>query len=453
MGYAYSDHMHVGYSSKEEWNRTQGMPPLSLDKATFEKMAQLPYIDDLYIRVEWRDVMSQPGKITLPAVWQWVLEAAEKYNKRWSFRIMNCSPHSLHDNSLPAFLQGKFKMTPYWYHENVPGPRPKFFPEYNSEYLKRWNETIQLLGQQFDNHERLDYVDVSGYGFWGEMHHWARYSPEGNVTNFQPGSPEDIDAAISSIIDNHLEACPRTPAALCLAASAYPSAQEAYVKGKVWPRRDSFQNGFSSRELALAQGLAPGSAMVWEVLLPGIHCLPDGQRPKDGRILPLPQRYFDIGAHFIALGFNPWDALWANENCLSTCQNISRNIGYRLRPSMVWYRKRPEQNPEIVIGLCNDGCVTPPGQVKITIDYGENLLRHLFIPVGQPASSRMKEVASDIPPKSYQKGGSQRIRLTASITIKGKSWPVQWAVRNESNAPNFSLDIPLVLPLQEGGSA
>ena len=119
---------------------------------------------------------------------------------------------------------------------------------------------------------------------------------------------------------------------------------------------------------------------------------------------------------------------------------------------MVWYRKRPEQDPEIVIGLCNDGCVAPPGQVKITIDYGKNLLRHLFIPVGQPASSRMKEFASDIPPKSYQKGGSQRIRLTASIMIKGKSWPVQWAVRNESDAPNFSLDIPLLFSQKEGGS-
>jgi hypothetical protein len=39
--YVFSDHMHVGYSGGE-WNRTQGLPPLPLDRATFDRLMELP---------------------------------------------------------------------------------------------------------------------------------------------------------------------------------------------------------------------------------------------------------------------------------------------------------------------------------------------------------------------------------------------------------------------------
>ena len=99
-GYVYSDHMHVGYAPGE-WNRTQGLPPMPLDRATFDRMMRLPYVDNLYIRFEWREVQKQKGKLELPEAWKWLLETSDKFGKRWSFRIMNCSPHSMAENGLP----------------------------------------------------------------------------------------------------------------------------------------------------------------------------------------------------------------------------------------------------------------------------------------------------------------------------------------------------------------
>jgi hypothetical protein len=133
-GYVLTDHMHVG-CTLAEWDRTQGLPPRPLDRATFDRMLELPSVDNLYLRLEWRDVQKQRGKLDLPDAWKWVLEAAEKRGKRWSFRIMNCSPHGMAENGVPDFLQGRLKMIPYWHGDNVPGPRPKFFPEYDSDYL------------------------------------------------------------------------------------------------------------------------------------------------------------------------------------------------------------------------------------------------------------------------------------------------------------------------------
>jgi hypothetical protein len=152
--YVFSDHMHVGYTGGE-WNRTQGLPPLPLDRATFTRMMELPYVDNLYLRFEWRDVQKQRGKLELPEAWKWVLDAADKNGKRWSFRIMNCSPHSMAENGLPEFLHGRLKMIPYWHGDNVPGPRPKYFPEYSDEYLNWWGECVSLLGAEFDKHSLL----------------------------------------------------------------------------------------------------------------------------------------------------------------------------------------------------------------------------------------------------------------------------------------------------------
>ena len=88
--YVLSDHMHTHYDPTD-WNRREALPPDPLDRATFDRVLELPYVDNLYLRSEWRDVQKQQGKLDLPEAWKWVLEAAEKKGKRWSFRIMNCS--------------------------------------------------------------------------------------------------------------------------------------------------------------------------------------------------------------------------------------------------------------------------------------------------------------------------------------------------------------------------
>jgi len=434
--YVFSDHMHVGYSGGE-WNRTQGLPPRPLDRATFNRMMELPYVDNLYLRFEWRDVQKQRGRLELPEAWKWVLDAADKYGKRWSFRIMNCSPHSMAENGLPEFLQGRFKMIPYWHGDNVPGPRPKYFPEYSNEYLNWWGEFVSLLGTEFDAHPLLEYVDVSGYGFWGEMHHYARYAPDGPVTNYEPPR-ERVEAVIERLIHDHLDAFPRTPAALGLHTADYAAGQRAFEQGMCWPRRDSFMSNFSTAETRLAQGLKPGSAMVWETIIPGVRLQ---QSTKEAR--PLPQRYFDIAANYVAVGFNPWDTIWAHEHCRDIYEILEQRIGYRLRPSIVWRRRIAQGKDELVLGLRNDGCSAPPGQITILARFPDGSESSLALPIGEPTPGVMQLYALPLFAGADKQHADKGIDLSMKIQIKGKKSPVQWAVRTEQTEDPFVLNVPI----------
>jgi len=433
-GYVFSDHMHVGYT-EAEWNRTQGLPPQSLNRATFDRMMELPYNDNLYIRFEWRDVQKQRGKLELPEAWKWVLEAAEKQGKRWSFRIMNCSPHSMSENGLPEFLQGKLKMIPYWHADNVPGPRPKYFPEYSNDYLNWWGELVSLLGEEYDNHSLLEYADISGYGFWGEMHHFARYTPDGPVINYQPGTPERVEAIVERLIHDHLEAFPKTPAALGLHTADYVAGQRAFERGLCWPRRDSFMSNFSTAETRLAEGLTPGSAMIWETIIPSIKSQTDR--------VNISQRYFDIAANYIAVGFNPWDTIWAHEHCLDTYEILEQRIGYRLRPSIVWRRRIANGKDEIAIGLRNDGCSAPPGQLTIQASFPDGSNSTAVLPMGEPTPGAMKIYGLPLLANADKCGADKMIGLSMNIQIKGKNYPVQWAVNKGQTTDPFILKVPL----------
>jgi len=439
-GYVYSDHMYKAFSN-EERNRVIKLPPLELDRQSFERFVNLPCIDNLYIRYDWKDVQKQRGKLFIPDAWKWLLEASEKTGKRWSFRVMNCNKESMTPNSLPDFLQGKLKMVSYWNGTDSRGPETKYFPEYSEDYLNYWGELVAMLGEEFDNHPLLEYADISGYGFWGEMHHFAQYKPNELQKNYQPGIPEQVEAIIDRLIKDHLKAFPKTPAVLNLHAAEYKAGIRAFEEGLCWPRRDSFEWGFSTTEVRVAQGLMPGSAMVWEVLRPGMTFSKDSEIKPDS-LFPIPQRYFDISANYASMGFNPWDAIWASENCQSIYQLLQQKIGYRLRPSIVWHRKLHNKT-EIALGLRNDGCVAPPGQITIEALFENGKKAELKLPLGEPAPGAMKIYTLPFHGDISDFESEKKVELTMKLQMKGKSAPVQWAVKNSLSDNNLSLKIPL----------
>jgi len=328
-------------------------------------------------------------------------------------------------------------MIPYWHGDNVPGPRPKYFPEYSDEYLNWWGECVSLLGAEFDKHSLLEYADISGYGFWGEMHHYARYTPEGRVTNYEPPR-ERLEAVIERLIHDHLEAFPKTPAVLGLHAADYVAGQRAFEQGICWPRRDSFMSNFSTAETRLAQGLKPGSAMVWETIIPGVRL----QEPSK-EALPLPQRYFDIAANYVAVGFNPWDTIWAHEHNRDIYEILEQRIGYRLRPSMIWRRRIENEKEEIVLGLRNDGCSAPPGEITILARFSDGSESSLTLPIGEPTPGAMKIYALPLVAGADKPGAGKGIDLSMKIQIKEKMFPVQWAVKTGQTADPFVLKVPI----------
>src|SRR5215468_5886319 len=71
-----------------------------------EKMASLPFVDVLYIRCDWRDVQTSPGKLDLNPVFKLTLDAAKLHNLRVAFRIQMSNTEGQPERlALPDFLQ------------------------------------------------------------------------------------------------------------------------------------------------------------------------------------------------------------------------------------------------------------------------------------------------------------------------------------------------------------
>lgn len=434
-GYVVSDHMHIGYTEKE-WARTEKEPPLKLDRATFEKMVALPCIDNLYIRVEWRDVQQQRGKLCLPEAWKWMLDCVEEQGKSWGFRIMPFSPHSIYSSGLPVFVEKRCEMRPYWRPSQFSNG-PKYFPVYTDAYLDYWQDLLQLLGEAFDDHPLLEFVDVSGFGFWGELHHWASHrGPDSPHENYEPENSAEV---IDRLIRDHLQAFPRTPAALGLHGAEYSTGLDAFQHGLCWGRRDSFMTNYSPAEAMLTEGLSAGTGMVWEMIRPGLRCPVDGVTAAPGQY-PLPQRYFDIRAHYAAVGFNPWDMIWAQEHCREMLANLQQQLGYRIRPSIIWKHHVGEGEPEIVLGLRNDGCSHVPGVLRLTAEFSNGHRVQFDLPAGEPVPGRMYYAAVSCDKRAL-KGFKGMVKFALEITMKGKTRAVQWAIAAADPEDRRSIEV------------
>jgi hypothetical protein len=230
--YGFSDHMYVPAAGVHEIRE--------MDRDTFERMGALPHCDHIYLRVEWRDVQTAPGRLTVPPVWEWTLEAAETHGKPWAFRVMPICPHSLHPRSTPDFLQDTLRFAPY---PNRAGeyadPTTKFFPVYDDAYLGAWRELLFLLAERFDAHPLLEFVDISGYGKWGEWHHLPETDYEG----------ERHAPVVRRLVDDHLDAFPETPAVMLLTPSPHRWKDEIIlyaIERGCGLRRDSFHPLFTT---------------------------------------------------------------------------------------------------------------------------------------------------------------------------------------------------------------
>ena len=78
-----------------------------------EAIAALPFVDVLYIRCDWRDVQSRPGRLDLAPVWDLTLDAARRHGLRAGFRVQLSSPEIQPARlSLPDFVKEKVPLVP-----------------------------------------------------------------------------------------------------------------------------------------------------------------------------------------------------------------------------------------------------------------------------------------------------------------------------------------------------
>ncbi len=420
---AVSDHMVIGYSEADR-AAEDAKPPFSLTREMLQEVTALPYIDNIYIRVGWNDVQKEQGKLCLSPSFEMAVEEAKRAGKSWGFRIMQCSPSNPVKHLLPDFLADKLLTAPVYY-DLTYGPRPKLMPLYTDEYLKYWNEMLQLLGEKFDGDPDLEYGDISGYGYWGEGHHGGEI----------PDSPERTEFVIQSLLNSHLHAFPKTPMVMNLhMAEFYDAGRRMLDKGS-WVRRDCYYGWFQAYHAQDGLNRRSDAAMIFETIMPGL-CMQDSSDPSYRHSqFDTADAMCDFGANYATVGFNPQDTLYADHMLPQLFAPFQERLGYRLRPSIVWKIKNGD-DWSLVLGMVNDGCANPPGELTF---YAESNGTKASVTVnGGQFANRMKLV--EIP---LEKEHDDRIKLTMSLKIGEKSYPVRFAadVRQEKAPYELWVDL------------
>src|SRR3954451_11132331 len=101
-------HGLVGYTWEESGPSLAARKGAETLEQHVEKLASLPFVDVLYIRCDWRDVQSRPGRLDLHPIWKLTFDAAKRHNLRVGFRVQLSSPNIQPAHlSMPDFLNGK----------------------------------------------------------------------------------------------------------------------------------------------------------------------------------------------------------------------------------------------------------------------------------------------------------------------------------------------------------
>src|SRR5450432_2550082 len=143
-----------------------------------ENISSLPFVDVLYIRCDWRNVQSQPGRLNLDPVWDLTLDAARRHGLRVAFRIQLSNPGFQPDQlALPEFLRARIPLVRIG---RIPklGETEFVEPRYDHpEFQRAFAELNDLLAARFDGDPLIEWVDLMQYGFWGEGHTSDYHNP------------------------------------------------------------------------------------------------------------------------------------------------------------------------------------------------------------------------------------------------------------------------------------
>ena len=437
-----------------------------------EKMASLPFVDVLYIRCDWRDVQTGPGKLTLSPVWDITFDAAKRHNLGVGFRIQLSSPNVQPQKlSMPGFLHDRVPIVNIGHKSTEHRPGFDFYePRYDSpEFQKAFAELNDLLSTKFGDNPHLEYMDLMMYGFWGEGH-----------TNDIPSPFPDYLTAEKTFVrmtQLQIDTWKKTP----LAVNTEPDisnvgnrqVQDLAVRSGCWLRSDSLIMDEPIQIEALAHR-PPWLATILEDGANRHYVLPEYADEEQACLSKLPASMLafvgqdkevtptDDYPHRIggpinrpyreSAGFHALDigtsyfGLWTEADSIrryyekypDSLQAMERRVGYRVRPSLVWQRKRYD-TMELILGIVNDGVAGVPGVLGIYAESMDGRVRAGGnLDAGQPYAGQFRQV-SIILPKGMD---GQQIKLRAELEVKGVRRPVRWACQHPTN-PDGSLTIRL----------
>lgn len=109
---------------------------------------------------------------------------------------------------------------------------------------------------------------------------------------------------------------------------------------------------------------------------------------------------------------------------------LQQRMGYRMRPSWVWQRKRYGTS-EVIVAVTNDGVSGVPGILRLSLENMDGTFRLCGgLDAGHPYGGRIRETSFIVP----RDVTGRRFKLRAEIETKGVRRPVQWACEQPPEA-------------------
>ena len=402
-----------------------------------EKISSLPFVDVLYIRCDWRNVQSRPGHLDLDPVWGLTMDAARRKGLRVAFRIQ-LSNYSFQPEqvALPPFLRERIPQVKIG---RIPGRTDDAQfrePRYDHpEFQKAFSEMNDLLAAEFDGNPLIEWMDLMQYGFWGEGH-------TSNFPNPFPDYPT-AERTFVNMTARQLDTWTKTP----LAVNTQPDISnvgnrtviDMAVRAEAWMRSDSIivEEPIQIDELA---NRPPWTAAILE---DGYFRQYDTQALKpDASGINVLENYMlhtlDVRANYWGLWTEADNLARYNEMYPRGFERLRTSLGYRLRPSWVWQRKRYDTF-DVIVCVSNRGVAGVPGILWLHLESPDRKISlRGALDAGHPHAGGLRQ-ASFLLPKGY----SGHLNLSAQLEIRsGVKKTIAWACEQPVN-PDGSITVEL----------
>lgn len=426
----------VGYSWEESGPSLAARAGRETLEQHVEQISSLPFVDVLYIRCDWRNVQSRPGRLDLDPVWALTMDAAKRKGLRVAFRIqLSNTSFQPEQVALPPFLRERIPLVKIGRISDK-GDGEYREPRYDHpQFQKAFAELNDLLAAEFEGNPLIEWMDLMQYGFWGE----------GHTSNFPNPFPDYVTAerTFVNITARQLDTWKKTP----LAVNTQPDISnvgnrtviDMAVREGAWLRSDSIivEEPIQIAELA---NRPPWTAAILE---DGYFRQYDTQTLKtDAAGINVMENYM---LHVLDVRANYW-SLWTEADNLTRYnemyprgfERLRTSLGYRLRPSWVWQRKRYDTF-EVIVCVSNRGVAGVPGVLWLHMESpdGKISLRGA-LDAGHPHGGGLRQASFLLP-----KGSSGKVNLSAQLEIRdGVKKPIAWACEQPVN-PDGSITVEL----------
>ncbi len=403
-------------------------------RKSIENIISLPMGQKIYIRPTWRQMQSKQGALDFFEHWEITLELAEKYGKQVGFRIMLNNP-DIAEDALPDFILNKVPM--FTLEGSWPGDDPTEIrhtqtlrvPHYHNDYFfKALTEFESMMAEKYNGHPLIEFVDTYMYGFWGEGHTEAFDSnPFPDMITAQNTWVKIFE--MQNALWNKVPLISNTQPDCSYVGNA--EILDRTVRSGNWIRTDTIF--IENQQIDAISNRPPWIGAALEAAIS--HKGPENIQYDNGSPVTeyIIEHVKDVGANYWSV-WN-WHAIHRDnvlgyyEKHPETIDELNRVIGYRVRPSWIWFSQL-HGYPSLIVGFVNDGIAGVPGVMRVSVVSGRGeILSAGTLDPGYPTPSGVRQARLVLPKDTAWEG----LILKAEIIVKGVARPLRFACR-EANA-------------------